>query len=316
MAQTFTSDMLQCCPRLDSITALYLLLLKERRLVERDRVKFWGHGTVNPNGQTWQDFANQGVRCIGILGSPYDEHPSQEFGDGKAAGLSTTMLVARDLGIENDPLYANLVKAVTRHDLGQGGGDAVEGLGQLVKLAHRNGRDSFEVIQMVFGHLDDIISKQERFLAARSQIEQDATFHNVGRNGRSYKVAVIWSENDEVAAASRSLGIDIMIQWHKSGHVQIYTNRKSGISLKQVAEAIRYHEMVARGRRQEAERVSTEELSRPGQIALVPNWCYMMPGDCLLNSSETACDLEPTALSPDFVVEKVGDYFQLKEAVL
>jgi len=313
MAQTFTSDILQCCPRLDSICALYLLREEEGIPLCRDRIKFWGYGTINPNGQTWKDFANQGVRCIGVLGSPYDEHPSQEFGDGKDEGLSTTMLVARSLGIENHPLYANLVKAVTRHDLGQGGGDVVEGLGQLIKLAHRNGRDSFEVIEMAFGHLDDIISKQKRFLQAREQIQQEGTVHDVLRNGRHYNVAVIWSENDETAAAARSLGIDIMIQWHNSGQVQIYTNRKSSISLEQVMAAIRYHELGARNRRPEAEQVSTEELSRPGQIALVPNWCYMMPGNSLLNGSETAGDLEPTALSPDLIFKMVYDYFQVKK---
>src|SRR4051812_17646843 len=94
--------MIQSCPRLDSIAALYLLTRTEEG--ERKypgagsaQVEYWGTGTVSPDGYDWKEYFDQGTILVGVGGGPFDEHPSPDFGDRKAENLSATLLVARDL---------------------------------------------------------------------------------------------------------------------------------------------------------------------------------------------------------------------------
>lgn len=294
---------IQECFRFDAACALFILMEEGERFypgISGAEVLLWTFGTHHPDGKTWKDYDREGTILIGVGGSPFDEHPNPEFGDGKAKGLSATMLVAQDLGLDESPLYQDLVELVTKQDLGKCPPDPFS-LGNLMKLAHRNKQPFQEIINWVFGCLRDFVAKQRRFLEAQRDFREQAEVTET----ETGKVALVFSDNDEMAPASRAAGIAVLVRVQGNGHVQILTNKKMRLDLSEVVAAIRYHELKARKKDDLADGLSDKALKSPGQLKCVPNWCYQQPGENILNGSETASGLEVTELKPEKIFQLV-----------
>lgn len=301
-AKPVRTFMFQSSPRLDSITALLLATetpegQKMFPGAEKAPWELWGTGTVSPTGMSWQEYEAQGIVLIGVGGGPFDEHPSADFGDRKAEKASSTLLMARALGLENNPLYKGLIKMVTENDLGLVNSQSE--LSNIVKLMHRTGMDPFDVVRWTFEAVNAMVESQRNFLSACAAFKQaDVRTFDGGPNGR-FSLALVHSDNCQMGVAARYKRSDLaaVIQVRTSGHVQVLTNQKLGVRMHKVARAIRERELIAHLQAAEAKRHNAE-LEEPGQLPFVPGWCYQMPGENLLNGSETACGVPKTRLDP------------------
>ena len=87
----------------------------------------------------------------------------------------------------------------------------------------------------------------------------------------------------------------------------MFSNQKFGVDMHRICGAVRYHKLVTRGFESEANKYK-HTLEKPGQIELAPWWCYQMPGEAMVNGTETVVDLEPTALSDEQLIDIVCNY--------
>lgn len=115
------------------------------------------------------------------------------------------------------------------------------------------------------------------------------------------------------AARYKRRDLAVLVQVRSSGRVQILTNHKFGVRMHKAARAIREAELRAQGRVAEIIQ-HADELENPGQLSIVPAWCYQMPGENLLNGSETACNLPKTLLSPIEICRIIQTYIEFAPA--
>lgn len=302
---------LQKSCHLDSITAFWLARNTEAGNrahpgVDQAKICFWGTGTLSPEGKTWQEHEAQGDLAFGVGGGRYDEHNNPEFGDRKAQGESACSLVAKALKLDRDPRFQRLVEWVTKAD--QNPVDHLH-VANRIKALHRNGVAPQAVIAWADTAIESVVKTQIRFLEAQAEIrslpKRNLLIFQPGK--QEYRVLVIRSDNNQINAASRLKGVSasVVIQANSDGRTFVFTAANKGLSLQRVAIAIRRAELTARNLANDG--FGDDELSQPGQLSSVPNWCYQQPGEAMLNGSETACDLEPTALSLDQIVDLVMD---------
>jgi hypothetical protein len=312
MAPTINGIFVQFRPHIDSLTARILLRREGEKKypgVRNAENLYWGTGTLPPDkGKTWRDYFREGKILLGVGGSNLDEHASPEFGDRKLEGQSATSLVAKDLGIEKHPLYRRLIAEVTKADLNITG---ILDIGSRLKSLYRMYPDDPErCIAWAEDAILSIIADQQAIMDAQRELKANGHGREVSnRQGDTFWVVGIHSDNPQMAYASRgpSERIAVLIQRRSSGHILILSNQKFAVQMHRVAGAIRYNELVDGGFKAEAARYK-HVLEKHGQIELVPNWCYQMPGEALLNGTETVVDLQPTVLSDEQLMNIVCEY--------
>jgi hypothetical protein len=308
--------MVQSSPRVDSLGGLYLELRTPEAEAKypgiRDaEILTWTTGTVSPDGKTWRDYLAEGTLLIGVGGGPLDEHPSPEFGDRKAKGMSTMKLVAKDLGLDKSQLYRRLIQQVTKGDLEKA--ESQLDISVVVKAKHRRGASLDEVIRWVFPAFDDMVASQQQFLDAVREARNVELVEIDGPNGQKVCVGLGYSENEQLWAGARyyfqgrGKQLAALVECRSSGSVQVFGNQNLGVSMRRVAGAWRYHELCARNLKRDAEDYK-KSLEDPGQMTLVPNICYQIPGENVLNRSETAPGVEVTCLAADEIRDLVCDY--------
>jgi len=260
------------------------------------------------NRKTWQQYADEGIILIGVGGSPYDEHPSPDFGDRKAKGESSMSLVAKDLGISNDPRYREVIKIVTRGDLE---GTKVDQIAARVKSIHRQNRgDPMKAINWGLDGLHSIVMDQHELIAARL-VARNAQSTKIVCWDKKHKIGMAISDNYMLGMASRELGYSVFVQQNTLGQTNVFSRHKDGPDMSEVAAALRTEESFARNFS-----ISTDvNVHQPGQIEQVPIWCYQMPGESMLNGSERASDVEPTFIPLERIFELVVKYIRFANSV-
>lgn len=291
-------------PHLDEIAAIWLL----RKFGEATlpgsstaKVLFWGNGGSTPDGRPAEIWEKEGVLLLGIGGGRFDEHPSGAS-NGRKEGECTTTLVAKALGIEDNPVFKKILRYVLTEDTK--GGDSPFGLAALVKLLHDQLPEEPErVMDWTMTALDAKLNEQEQFNAfPEEEWRRIATLEEIsGPRDRKYKLAVVLSDNPQAAKFARSLRggrADIVVVKRSTGHVQIFTNNGKGfrISLRDVAQSLRIMEQEAKGERRNVDFV---KLGAEGKLEGAEEWFYHLQGQMLLNGSLTATDVPPTKLSLD-----------------
>jgi hypothetical protein len=110
-----------------------------------------------------------------------------------------------------------------------------------------------------------------------------------------------------MSAAARSLRIPVVIQKQKNGHVQILADTdRNEITMKHVAAKIRKAECVMNGMKEESlSNIDETTWEREGKIPEVMNWFFQMPGQNMLNGSESTPDIAPTKIPLSLIVEIV-----------
>lgn len=285
-------------PHIDEICAIWLLRkFGENRfpgIAEADFI-FEGSGGDHVNGLSPEELEAEGIIVIGVGGGRFDEHPGvKTFGKENETSSS---LVAKELGIENDLTLESILRFVKNSDLK--GGNHPFDLGALVKSMHQAnpGKDE-EVMDWAMEALEAKYSEQKVFLAAKCVTAYATNWEEIpGPNG---KIRLAWgiSENSKFSAACRAEGAGIVIQRHSSGNTQIYTANKFHLDIKEVVRRIRMAEQQAKGKIVTA---NDDELGKEGKTAGAEEWYYQTAGQMMLNGT-LSCPNAPTHLSLEQIV--------------
>ncbi len=261
------------------------------------------------SAKTWRQHQEEGSLLLGVGGGPLDEHPSADFGDRKTDKESCTSLTARHLGIEKDPLYENLVKIVTDADLK---GSSADTLASRIKAMHRQNYMSLEEI-IVWAHqgIHSIVQDQKELLTAKTMVAS-AKVETIPIFKKSHKIGMVRGDNYMISLAARQAGFSAVVHAMSSGRVLVFTNKNANLDMCHVAGALRYYELKAHDKHELADKLPEERFLAHGQIEECPQWCLQIPGNNLLNGSETAPEIPPTKLSPERVLELVCKHMRIQ----
>lgn len=251
------------------------------------------------------EYAPDGKLHIGVGGGPFDEHPGPN--NQKKDGECAATLVAKALGVDNDPALEPLLHYAWVRDL-RGGAHPFE-LETLVKVFHRQFPNRpLKVIRWVEMAIEAKYQEQLQFVTeTKTEFERAAEVEEIaGPGGRTLKMVSVVSDNplmNKFARSAQGGYVAIIIQQQTSGNVQIFTDKRFGIDLRDVVRMIRLEEQKANG-----ELITTDwrELEVEGKIEGIEEWYYHREGQMLLNGSLTAPNVPPTRLSLKQIKEIVG----------
>lgn len=294
-------------PHLDEIAAIWLLRKFGEIIfpgISTAKILFWNNGGKTPDGRTAEDYEREGILLVGVGGGFLDEHATaaQERKEGECA----TTLVAKALGVDDDPTLKKILKFVVNNDIK--GGEQPFGLASLVKLLHQQySEDPNKVIDWAVMGIEAEYCNQLEFLGStREEFKRMAVIEEIiGPAGKMFKMASFESDNKQMSKFARSMHgccADVVVQRKSSGKTQVFTNKKTGLTLDEVAKMIRIAEMQKKGR------VITSDwkkLSAEGSIPGAEEWHFHIEGQMLLNGSLTATGVPPTKLTLDEIVDIV-----------
>ncbi len=303
-------------PHLDEIVAIWLLRrFGETRFpgVSRAKVSYTTTGRGGPDAKESED---RGILMLGIGGGRFDEHPTLD--NGRKAEECCATLVARELGVFDDPSLQKILKFVKSRDLE--GNSTPFDLSYLVKLLHPRFPDNPEkVIEWTLVGIEAKYEEQhDFFFVARQEFESKARIDEVPVGTRRLRIATIESDSESVGKYARSeFGghAGIVIQKRASGNVSILVNKQMGLDMRDVVRMIRLAERQAKRGGQGSgagglgEPVTDKEcemLAVEGVVRGAEEWFFHERGQMLLNGSLTATGVPPTRLTLDQIREIVS----------
>jgi len=262
----------------DEITALFLA------------EKFASH-------EFFDRYCPDGILRLGVEGGPFDEHPVN--GEPlKSGNECCTTLIAKALGVIDDPALEKIIRFVINTDL-KGAGQPFDLASVVKQLYQKNDSKPEEVIEWATVGLEAKYQEQLRFFGnARNEFLNKAEIEDVqGPGGRILKMVVIVSDEENVckfARSSHGCNAAIVIQKQLSGNVQIYTNKQLRLVLFDTAQMIRLAEQEAKG---QIIVDDWRELASEGKVEGAEEWYFHHGGQMLLNGSLTAKNVPPTKLT-------------------
>jgi len=241
-------------------------------------------------------YAPNRILEVGVGGGSFDEHPV--INGKRKEGECSATLIAKALRIEEDPSLQKLLRFTLSTDL-KGGSQPFD-LSYLVKVLHQQfPKDPEKVIEWVTIGIEAKYHEQLQFFKdTKEEFDRAAEIEEVqGPGGRMLKMVSIVSDNGQISKFARSVyggRAAIVIQKRSSGNIQIFTNKKFGLGLFDVARMIRIEEQQAKRKL-----ITTDwkVLESEGKVEGVEEWFYHLEGQMLLNGSLTAPDVPPTKLS-------------------
>jgi hypothetical protein len=248
--------------------------------------------------------APEGVIRIGVGGGEFDEHPTQT--SERKEGECAATLVAKALGVEDEPGLKRILRFTLSRDL-KGGGSPFD-LAAITKLVSESfsPQDTYEWVK--------------KFLKIR--YEQDLAFETSTKDEyqkiakevvvpvgqKQLKIVVLESDDPLVKKFALSLegGGAVAIQKWPSGHVQIFANRQRlGNGLDDVARMVRLAEQ-SRKRKKQIRATDRDRLASEGIVPGAEEWYYHRAGTALLNGrSPDKWGVPPTNLPLDQIVRIV-----------
>jgi hypothetical protein len=293
-------------PHLDEIVAIWLL----RKFGEQ---RFPGSGTAAVSftsvrklaeaGLKPEDYEARGMLLLGVGGGRFDEHPTLE--EGRKAGDCATTLVAKELGISDDPALAKILRFVRAADV-EGNASPFD-VSYVVKLLHpRFPTDPHKVIEWALVAIEAKYEEQRRFFTVvKPEFDAKAKVEEIAVGQRRLRMVTIDSDEDGIHKYARSeygARAAVVIQRRAKGNVAVFGNKQAGVDLREAAKLLRLAEQAAKG-----QMVTTDEerLTAEGQVPGAEEWFYHKQGQMLLNGSLTQADVPATRLGLDQIAELV-----------
>ena len=262
-----------------------------------------------PEGATESSLLSEGILPIDIMGGKFDHHKQ---------GGTASMLIAKDLGIEQSPTLAKLLAYAERDDkygkgtVSQDPLDKAFGLSGLIAALNKAIPDSpKEVVDYVFPLLtahyieekkraEDLPREfQEKLASGEAKVFE-------GRHKKG-KVKIISIKSDEPSMPGwlrSSVGqkTDVVIQRMSSGNTNILTRPLKKIDLRHVASLVREEELRCSKKNV---RVTPTILSQPGRIEGIQEWYYDRATNSPLNGGVHPEGTPPTKIPLDSITELV-----------
>ena len=287
------------------------------------KVAYLGTGGQLPDGKTATDYEAEGVLLFGVGRGKFDEHPGREE---RKRGDCTASLFAKDIGIADYPAVADVLDYIIGDDLHGNEvspkllqplekgprGIIIRTLQRLkgwdfsnqLKIKHRRYQDSPEyVMDWSEDWLDDQYWDASQWVEAEKEFEAKAQVEQleIGR-GEQLKMAVVVSDHELMSVVARHQGAAVVVQFHDSGHFQIYSN-KNRVDLRDVIRILRLYSYRAKGELPAT--MHPQVLEQEGRLPGVEELWYHEAGQAIFNGSLTAPDVPPTVLSRDKILEVV-----------
>ena len=302
----YTSILTHERPHLDEIVAIWLLRrFGEPRFpgVGTAEVAFTSARKLAEAGLKPEEYEARGTILLGIGGGRFDEHPSLE--QGRKADDCAATLVARELGVGEDPALAKILKFVRAADV-EGNASPFD-ISYIVKLLHgRYPDDPHRVIDWALVAIEAKYQDQLRFFTVvKQEFDARAKVEQIAIGKRRFNMVTIDSDEDGIHKYARSeygARAAVVVQRRSSGNVAVFGNKQAGVDLREVAKLIRLAERKAKGLELEPDE---ERLLAEGHAEGAEEWFYHRPGQMLLNGSLTQADVAPTRLSLERIVELV-----------
>lgn len=279
-------------PHIDELYAIWLLVnFGEEKYpgVRNAGVEF-----CNSQNPTYEE----GELLVGIGGGRFDEHPDGNKARKKNHCAAT--LVARDLGLlQREPQIKQMLDYVCENDL-NGAKHKME-LGNMAKILNLYGNDPQMVVSVCFNIFDADNRKQMQFFSADKDLER-ADVIKVRWQNRVRSVVVAQSDNPQFAAFVRS-GYSrrylrhealVIVQRSSEGFTQVFSHKKSGVSLTEAIKLIRIAEM---GRYDVLVLKDSDADLTAEKSQQCPNWYLHPKGGMILNGSLTIKDVTPSRLT-------------------
>jgi len=247
-------------------------------------------------------YAQGGIIEVGIGGGPFDEHQKGNKKKGQEECAAT--LVAKALGIEDDPALKKLLHFTVTVD--QKGGAQPFDVSSITKVLHeRFPQEPQKVIKWTEMAIEAKYFEQSQFFRkAKEEFESKAKTQWVKTSKGKVKMVTVVSDLPETVKYALSISggqAGVVIIQNTSGNVQIFTSKRFGLKLSELARIIRIEEQKAKGKIliRDWKKLESEEVEE------IKEWFYFQKGEMLLNGSLTAPDVPPTRLSLKKIEELV-----------
>lgn len=168
-------------------------------------------------------------------------------------------------------------------------------------------------MSLVRAVLKEEFEKQAKFKEAGYEIEKAmqnkegiAQISQLDGNGGNKFLITAQTDNTEFQKAALHKGASIIAIKNSKGQIQIFTQKRDGVNLAEIAAEIRLEELKEQSKNGHSPpSVEIDDLYNDGTIGTVPNWHLFLQGGMFLNGSHTAPDQIPTILSLDKIVELI-----------
>ena len=309
-------------PHLDEIVAIWLLRkFGEQRFpgISTAAVTFTSIRRLAEAGLKPEEYETQGTLLLGIGGGRLDEHPTMD--EGRKAGDCATTLVAKELGVSDDPSLAKILRFVRAADV-EGNASPFD-ISYVVKLLHaKHPDDPNRAMEWALVAIEAKYQEQLRFFTVvKPEFDAKAKVEEIAVGQKRWRIVSIDSDEDGIHKYARSeygARAAMVIQRRSSGNVAIFGNKQAGVDLREAAKLIRLAEREAKGlsegTRPQSDatdaspmcpRPDDERLLAEGYSPGAEEWFYHKQGQMLLNGSLTQADVPATRLSLDRIAELV-----------
>ncbi|MBN2464442.1 hypothetical protein JXD38_02290, partial [candidate division WOR-3 bacterium] len=293
-------------PHVDEIAAIWLLRkFGEQRFpgIGTATVEFTSIRKLAEAGRKPEDYEAEGTLLLGIGGGRFDEHPTMD--EGRKKDDCATTLVAKELGVSDDPSLAKILRFVRAADV-EGNASPFD-ISYVVKLLHaRCPEEPHRVIEWALVAIEAKYQEQLRFFTVvKPEFDTKAKVEEIEAGKKRWRVVTVDSDEDGIHKYARSqfgARAAIVIQRRSSGNVAIFGNKQSGVDLREAAKLIRLAEREAKGLDPAP---ANEKLLAEGYSPGAEEWFYHKQGQMLLNGSLTQTDVPPTRLGLDRIAELV-----------
>jgi len=247
-----------------------------------------GTGGKTFDGTNAEKLLDDGFLLLGIGGGMFDEHPT--VGNNGKQGECTSTLVAKYLGIADEPSLQKVMEYVMRSDL-KAKSDPF-GIASVVKAMNED-CPTEEVVEWGMKALLAKCRQQKRFLEAQDVYATARVEEIPIGQGRTTKMVTAKTNNTEFHKFARSQGCGIIVQQSSSNTVQILTDKKLGLDMRDVARVIRLEEQWAED---DVQTIDWKALEADGKVAGADNWFFQQEAGNLFNGSTSHPDVLPSRI--------------------
>jgi len=282
-------------PQPDTIVAIFLLKTFGKELfpgVENAKIEV--------SSEVSKTF--EGSIALDVGGGELDHHKI-------VPPVTCSELVARKLGIEENPAIAKLLEYSRRDDM-EGKGtvssdplDKAFGLSGLVAALNKTRPNDAagivkDVLPLIEGHYREEVQRTvelpKEFEKKKSEGKID--IFEVRQRDKKLSVIILESDNTSMPGFLRSqIGgrFDVVVQRMSSGHTNILTRPTKRIDLRSLALVIRLEEANQSGVQMKED---SRYLSQPGKVSEVSNWYYDVATNSIQNGGANPKDTIPTRI--------------------
>ncbi len=265
--------------------------------VSTAHVTYMGADEALPDGKTASDLEREGVLLVGVGRGRFDEHA--ERNDNPLIRVCCATLVARALGLDEDPAWDRILKYASRIDSTASAG--AFDLATTVKNMHAAHPDDPDAVLAW------------ATMAIRAAMFQDIDYHHRARedfrnvivehiedaSGCTYTFATVESDALTIAKFVRSSDgcqADIVLVRRSNGSAFIATNQRRKLELGPALRRIRKAEFKAKGIDVP---VDDDVLAQADSVPGLPEWYFHRRGRMLLNGGNSTRGTSPTRLSTE-----------------